>query len=926
MTTDKKHHYNKIKSIVAQVLAAGSHAGPTMVKELCGGDAALEHIVLDILEGSDSDTKELQIDGPLMPVESIEGYLLLKPLGAGGMGVVYLAERQDQFRQQVAIKCLRSEIASAEDVARFKLERQILAKLNHDRIAKILDGGLTAKGTPYFVMEYVEGESITAFANSRQLSIKQRLVLFLQVCEAVAFAHQNAIIHRDLKPGNILVDSNGNVKLLDFGIAKFLDLQDPVFSKMTRIETRVGSRLMTPQYASPEQHRGEPAMMASDVYALGLLLYELLTGVPAFDFKHKSAAEVKEIVHHRTPEKPSTRTKQLHETLIQSIYGQHPRRVQAKITADLDFIVLMALRKDPMRRYASVTDFAEDIRAYMTGQPVAAHPEKRSYLLKKFILRNKVKVGFAAVVTLALLALSIGSLRVAQITRTKNSQIAYERDQAQAMSQFLLNMLKESHPLVQKKNPTIRDVLTRASEALKTDHEMSPDALNQLHLALIEVYQSYGFREESEAFLEKALTHAGTPLELARAKTFQANHLSEFGNFPKAFALYDEAEQVFRKVGAEEALLDLWVHKGQLFINDAQFQQAAEILEAAVTLSADRWPLQELVAWRNLADAYIQLLDFEKAQSAIEHSETLIHAHLGDDAFAKLSLDMIRTQIQTFTTDPAQALVDIDALIPRLKDLLGEDHRLFCDALQLKALSHEFAGNYDEALTAYRRAYACKKEVLGENHWSAGTGLHEIGKAYFFKQNYPKAVEYYRASLEALEKIFPANHKYLVIIHGNLGLTLPGINQPQEGLKHTRIAYEICKNNPDLEFELGGTGLVYGYSLLLFQRFEEALTILNESLEVARKFPGQTQLPVGSVYFRISQAYQGLEREDEQREFMELAVDDFLELSGPDHPSTKVVLKELIQIYQDRGLTEELKALEQKVAAKRNSETTTTVK
>lgn len=895
-----------------------------MVLELCKGDSDLEGIVLQILDGADSDTGAMQMGLPLMPEDAIEGYRLLKPLGAGGMGVVYLAERQDQYRQQVAIKCLRSEFASAEEVARFKIERQILAKLNHDHIAKILDGGLTTKGTPYFVMEYVVGESIVSYANSHQLQIHQRLELFQQVCQAVSFAHQHAIIHRDLKPDNILVDKQGHVKLLDFGIAKFLDPHDPVFGEMTRIETRAGSSIMTPQYASPEQHRGEPAVIASDVYTLGLLLYELLTGVPVFDFQDKTAGEIAEIIQRRIPEKPSTCESLMDGDLVRLIYGQHPRRIQQKISGDLDCIVLMALRKDPQRRYSSVADFSKDVRAFTAGQPVSAHPEKWLYLLKKIVLRNKVKMGFAAVVIFALLALSLGSLRVAKMTRTKNSQISYERDQAQAISQLLLNILKESHPLVQKTNPTIRDVLARAGKALESDGEMSPDAMNQLHLALIEVYQSYGFREEAEAFLEHALTHARTPLELARAKTLQANQLSELGNFPQALVLYDEAGQVFQQIAAEKPLLDLWIQKGALLVEDSQYQQAIEILQQALTFNAGRWPLKELVTWRGLANAYTQFWDFENAEAAVKRSEELIGIHLGDDAFAKLSLDMVRAQINIFDSNPSQALTDLNALIPRIIDLLGEDHQLVCDALHLKALSYEYLGNSDESLAMQLKSFECRKVAFGENHWSIGAGLHEIGKAYYLKKNYPKAVEYYRASLKILEKSSPANHETLATIHGTLGQTLSEAGHPEEGLEHTRMAYEICKSHPDLEVLFGGVAQAYGYSLIRSKRFEDALPILDEALAMVMKHLDQTQVTVGLVYFRMSQVYEGLSQPAKQREYLELAHDDYLQLFGPDHTYSKALLGMLTQLYQERGLTEELKALDQKIAAARKKAQATT--
>jgi tetratricopeptide (TPR) repeat protein len=292
-------------------------------------------------------------------------------IGKGGMGVVYRAVREDDFRMQVAIKLLKRGTDTEAALSRFRAERQILARLQHPNIARLLDGGATETGLPYFVMEYVQGTPLLQYA--APLSVRQRLELFRSVCSAVQYAHRNLIVHRDIKPGNILVTPEGIPKLLDFGIAKLLD---PSADGAPMALTAAGARLMTPDYASPEQVRGEPITTATDVYSLGAVLYELLTGQRAHNVEASSADEIEKEICSQEPKKPST--------------------VARHLDPDLDNIILMALRKEPQRRYLSVEQFSEDIRLHMEGRPVKARKDTARYRAGKFLRRNRAGVALAA--------------------------------------------------------------------------------------------------------------------------------------------------------------------------------------------------------------------------------------------------------------------------------------------------------------------------------------------------------------------------------------------------------------------------------------------------------------------------------------------------------------------------------------------------
>ena len=323
----------------------------------------------------------------------IGAYKIVREIGHGGMGTVYLGERDDkQYRQQVAIKLINPGLGGETIRRRFRNEMQILADLNHPNIARLFDGGQTADGVPYLVMEYVEGSPINHYCNDRNLSTEQRLKLFCTVCDAVQYAHQHLVIHRDIKPGNILVTSEGLPKLVDFGIAKLLDN-----GKSIPDATATVMPFMTPQYASPEQVYGLSATTATDIYSLGVVLYELLTG--------RSPYRLKSRVPHE---------------LAQAILDQEPQRQRLK--GDLDNIVLMAMRKEPQRRYASAQQFAEDIHRHLDGLPVRARQDTFSYRAGKFIRRRKLAVAAAALILLTLLVGIITTAWQARVARAERAR------------------------------------------------------------------------------------------------------------------------------------------------------------------------------------------------------------------------------------------------------------------------------------------------------------------------------------------------------------------------------------------------------------------------------------------------------------------------------------------------------------------------
>lgn len=432
-------------------------------------------------------------------------YQLVRELGRGGMGIVYLAERADgRFQQQVAVKLVRQSGLRDDLLGRLRHERQILASLQHPNIARLLDGGATDEGQPYLVMEYVEGAPIDQYGDHHRLSTSGRLRLFQTVCAAVHYAHQNLIVHRDLKPSNILVAENGQVKLLDFGIAKLLDENATEAVPMTR----TGMRVMTPEYASPEQVRGEPITTASDVYALGVILYELLTGHRPYEVRNLTPTQIERVICEQEPPKPSTailRTVEVEKDPgalpqrtpegVSRARNTQPERLRRRLQGDLDNIVMKALRKEPARRYSSVEQFSEDLRRHLAQLPVVARPNTLGYRISKFVRRHMVGVAATVGATLLIVMTLLGGI----IATTRQARVAAaERDRAE---QRFNDVRTLANTLLFDLHDAIRDLpgATPARQMLVSNALIYLDTLNRvtsddpsLRLELAEAYQRVG--------------------------------------------------------------------------------------------------------------------------------------------------------------------------------------------------------------------------------------------------------------------------------------------------------------------------------------------------------------------------------------------------------------------------------------------------
>ncbi len=674
------------------------------IEQVCEGDEALRTQVLALLGAHARSEGFLEPPGSLAAPEAIGPYRLLRQLGAGGMGVVFLAERGDgAFEQTVAIKLLPGRFHSPEARRRAEAERRFLAALDHPNVARILDGGTTADGQPYVVMEYVDGEPIDICARRRNLDLRARIALFGQVLAAVDAAHRALIVHRDIKPGNVLVTRQGQVKLLDFGIAKSLD------AARGGETTRTGIHALTPQYASPEQLAGRPLTTACDVYALGLLLHELIAGQPAHPAAGRNLYELEQWLGTHAPERPSAQVDAQALGLSRRAAAEWRRRVEG----DLDRVVAKALEYEPSRRYASAQAFADDLARWLEHRPVLARSGGRMYRLGKFLRRHRFQAAVAAV---ALVAVVAGT----SVALHQGWRAAREAERAQRANAFLVGIVGYSDPRVSGSPVTLVDALDHAAAQIPGQLAGQPQLEGDIRQALGEAYLGQDRTDAARAQLVRAveLRTAEGGNRYAASLTALAMLEWRLGDTARAEALLRRALAACTRDTAGTAQRAAVLSDFAGLLGDlGRFDEALPMAEEAVRLGdalPGILPANRAISWNNLATSYYGLERFEEARDAFARAGALFQ-----------------------TVEPPPEL-DLSINYNNQAVLL---HRM---------------GRLDEALPLAKASIELKRRVMGADYPHLVRPLSHLARFYVEAQRHEDAAATMAEALRLAPRLYPA--------------------------------------------------------------------------------------------------------------------------------------------------------------------------
>jgi tetratricopeptide (TPR) repeat protein len=832
----------------------------------CGDDLDLRKDVESLLDSDDR--SEGFIVRPLQAVAQniadgedvnlghrIGPYRVLKTLGEGGMGKVYLAVRADEhYTREVAIKVMHASFSARPAMlARFRTERQILANLDHPNIARLLDGGVTDHGVPYLVMEYIDGMPLDRYCSSHLLPSEKRLRMFLSVCSAVEYAHNNLVVHRDIKPANILVASDGVPKLLDFGIAKMLHPE-----VLDANQTRTAELLMTPEYASPEQIRGEPVTTSSDVYGLGILLYELLAGVRPFRTEGKDPLQVARMICEQEPALPSVGRRELR--------------------GDLDKIVLMAIRKEPARRYPSVRQLAADVEAHLSGYPVRARTDAWGYRTGKFIRRHKVGVAATALVAMALLGAGVEMLLLAR-------RATREETIAQREAQFMATLFRAATPEVARgRTITARDLLDQGAQRLDRELAGEPEVRASMLGNIAQAYHDLGLADRALPMAENAFhlnvkTHGADSPEAASSLELFATLYRDEGKYAEAEPLFRRLVEIRRKTSKPGDVKLAWslAALGECLYLENKDAESEPPLREALKIYKDngadvgsearnylalllerkgRYPeagalLNEAAAidlrtkgsdspeyansLSNLASDLMDFGDYGLAETKLRQALEIRRKVLGSDhpdlgyplnnlAFV-LREEGVPTQAEPFARE---------SLAIRLKNQ-GAGHPQVAAARNTLARVLEAEGDYAGAEIEFGQALDIVKETVGLGSYTGAQILLNHSMLEFDEGKYAAAEKEARDALESLRKLGGEKTPYVALALTQVAEDRVFQGDPDAAVPLLRQAAEIRREeNPPAHPEIIVAEVRLGEALTASGALVEAAQVLRGALNEAR--------------------------------------------------------------------------------------------
>ena len=825
----RTERWKQIEDIFQSALDCAPEERTALLDASCGGDVQLRKEVESLLRSYETDhaTESAFPDavrvfedraGRLEEGRRIGPYRIIRELGRGGMGAVYLAARADDtYQKLVAIKLIRLGLDTDDVIQRFRSERQILATLDHPNITRLLDAGSTDEGLPFLVMEYIEGEPINQYCDACKLNITERLKLFQSVCAAVRYAHQNLVIHRDIKPGNVLVTKEGVPRLLDFGIAKLL-----APGSEPRDATLTLARRLTPDYASPEQVRGEAITTATDVYSLGVLLYRLLTGRPPYRLSTSSASELEHAICEQEPEKPSfaisrvqagASTDENERATPKSVSAMRegtPDKLRRRLQGDLDNIVLMAMRKEPQRRYASAEQFSEDIRRHLATLPVIARPDTAGYRTAKFVVRHRLGVAAAATVFVSLTGGIAASLWQAHIATQQRDRARIEQTKADRIKSFLTDMLSYSSPEYVSNNPAknqdvkVSEVVDQAAKRSEAELSDQPEVLAEVQSTIGGVYAAQGRYSKAETMLRAAQKktsrlYGNDSHENAEVSGALANVLLEEGKVTEAEGLFRQNVDIERRLMGE----------GRGNAKNLAYALAGYggMLDQRNERSGDAY-LREALKYSSAFSGK------ERTVVAMLYNDLSNEAYsLGDNEEAERDL---RASLAEYQKLPPGTYVEEAVTLSNLGALLIRE------------------GKYPQAEPFVLKGLEIRRKILGDSHVGTAMALYRLSDLRYKEGRFDEAGKAAQESIDVFKRALPAPQDNNLFSNPvlEMGMILDKAGRIHDAEPYLRQALDIrTRILPKGNIGIGTVEAALGECLTAQKRYAAAEPLLLESYQ-----------------------------------------------------------------------------------------------
>jgi len=837
VSDDPRARWQRVQALFDAALELPPAQRRAHVTANCGHDAELALEVLsllkadaarpDFLEGMAADLASVVTDGE--PEDSLIGqalgrYTIAERLAAGGMGAVYLAHRSDgSYQEQVAIKVIRRGLDTEQLIARFRAERQILARLRHPGIANLLDGGITADGRPYLVMEYVDGRPLDQYCEEEALTLPARLRLFGTVCEVVQHAHRNLVVHRDLKPGNILVTAAGEVKLMDFGIAKLLagDADQPIGGAP---DTLPGLKVMTPGWAAPEQIRGESVTTATDVFGLGLVLFRLLTGNQAFGDHTSTADDLATATCEDEPRRPSRSAGKAHADL--------------GLDQDLDNICLKALRRRPEQRYASPGHLADDLQRYLDGRPVLARPASLRYRTSKLLRRHRR--AFLAAATVVALIIAGGVYDNLRLARERDRARQGEAKAAQVAA-FLTDLFTQADPDQSRgADITAREILTAGARRVRTELASQPDVQAAMLGVLGDVHRNLGLYDEGRGLLDHGLVvamaeHGDGSVDVAAAALSLGRLEAEAGRFARADSLLQAARRIHQERSGPDA---------------------PEL--AAVAQN------QALVALR-VGDHDASERFYREALSLHERNLPLT-----DPAYATCLNDLALLYLELGRRDQAEPM--FRQALDLQEQWLGHDHPERANTLFNLSLLLRERGDHAAAEPVLRQVLELDRKHYDPQHPNVAYSLISLASSLEETGRYAAAEPHYAEALAIRRAILAPGHPDLIKSHGRWALNIARQGRYREAEPLLREGADLAREHLGRHRIAAGRLDDLGWVLRDLGRHQESLDLHHEALSIKEEVLGPGHKNTGITLSHLGRTHLAMGRLDDARVMLERAV------------------------------------------------------